>query len=246
MRPAIGITSSFNPNNEQPQRLQSHLLAGYSDAVYAVGGLPHAIPAPPEPDATLLDEIISRCDGLMFAGGYDLMPSHYGQQPHAHTHLMHPRRDRFELELFRRADARRLPIFGICLGHQVAHVARGGRLIQHLDDLDLSPTIRHHLPNEENAFHDVRIEPDSRLAQIVGGTHLEVNSRHHQIVDSAYPGRGLRTTAVSVDGVIEASEDCDGRFLLTVQWHPEDLLDRAEHPDLFAALVDHAAGSGGR
>ncbi len=243
MRPVIGVTNSFNPNQEEPERLQSHLLAGYSDGIYAGGGLPCAIPVPSESDATLFDEIISRCDGLMFTGGYDLRPDHFGQQLHARTHLMHPRRDRFELELFRRADARRLPIFGICLGHQVAHVARGGRLIQHVDDLGLSPTVCHHRPNEENAFHDVRIEPDSGLARIVGRTRLEVASRHHQIVDHEHPGRGLRTTAASADGAIEASEDCDGRFLLTVQWHPEDLLDRKEHLDLFAALVDEAGRS---
>jgi putative glutamine amidotransferase len=238
MRPIIGITSSFNLNKEATERLQSHLLAGYSDGVYSVGGLPYAIPVPGEPSGDLLDQILSHCDALIFTGGYDLMPDHYSQQPHARVHLMHPRRDRFELEFFHRADARRIPIFGVCLGHQVAHVARGGRLIQHVDDLQLSPAVCHHLPGEANAFHDVRIEPDSRLARIVGGTRLEVNSRHHQIVDHGQPGTGLRTVAVSADGVIEASEDRSDRFLLTVQWHPEDLLDRPEHLNLFAAVVE--------
>lgn len=246
MRPRIGITCSFNSNKEPTERLQSHLLAGYSDGIYAVGGLPHAIPVPDQPNAALLDEIIARCDGLMLTGGYDLMPSHFGQELHARTHLMHERRDRFELELLRRADARRTPIFGVCLGHQVAHVARGGRLVQHVDDLGLSPTVCHYLPGEANAFHDVQIEPDSRLVQIVGDTRLEVSSRHHQIVDGAHPGHGLCTTATSADGVIEASEDLDGRFLLTVQWHPEDLLDRREHLNLFAALVEEAARSKNR
>jgi putative glutamine amidotransferase len=241
MKPLIGITTSVDTNKQPPHQLQCHLLAGYSDGIHDVGGLPYAIPVPPETNATLLDAILSRCDGLMFTGGRDLMPSRYGQAPHARTELMHPRRDQFELELFRRADARRIPIFGICLGHQVAHVARHGQLIQHVDDLEVSPMIRHHLPQGQSAFHDVRIEPDSRLAQIVGGTCLEVNSRHHQAVNRTHPGRGLRTTAVSPDGVIEASEDCDGRFLLTVQWHPEDLLDRAEHRDLFGVFVEQAA-----
>jgi putative glutamine amidotransferase len=246
MKPLIGITSSFDANNQDPPRLRSHLLAGYSDAIYAAGGLPHVIPVPPRCDPPLLDDILACCNGLVFAGGYDLMPSHYGQQPHPRAHLLHPRRDQFELELFRRADTQQLPILAICLGHQVAHVARGGRLIQHVDDLDLSPAICHHLPNDQSAFHDVRVEPDSRLAQIVGGTRLEVNSRHHQIVDREHPGHGLRTVAVSADGVIEASEDCGERFLLTVQWHPEDLLDRAEHLHLFAALVEHVQGNRGR
>lgn len=242
MRPVIAVSSNFGMNREDPARLQSYLLAGYTDAVFAVGGMPQAVPVPPEHDDGLLDEILSRCDGLVFTGGYDLHPGQFGQQLHPRTHCLDPRRDRFEMDLFRRADARRVPIFAICLGHQVAHVARGGRLIQHVDKLGLSPAVRHHLANEENAFHEVRIEPDARLAQIVGGTRLEVASRHHQIVDGEHPGKDLRTVAVSADGVIEASEDCDGRFLLTVQWHPEDLLDRSEHLALFATLVEEAAG----
>jgi putative glutamine amidotransferase len=240
-RPRIGITSNFGFSKDDPPRPQSYLLAGYSDAIFAVGGMPQATPVPPEYDDTLLDEILARCDGLMFTGGYDLDPRHFGQQPHERSILLHPRRDAFELDLFRRADAKRIPIFAICLGHQLAHVARGGRLIQHVDDLRLTPAVCHHLPSDENAFHDVRIEPDARLAKIAGGTRIEVNSRHHQIVDSEHLGVGLRTVAVSPDGVVEASEDMDDRFLLTVQWHPEDLLDRPEHLALFAALVEKGA-----
>jgi putative glutamine amidotransferase len=237
MRLVIGITSNFGLNQDDPPRPQSYLLAGYTDAIFTVGGMPQAIPVPPAHDDALLDEILARCDGLMFTGGYDLDARHFGRQPHERSIPLHPRRDAFELDLFRRADAKRVPIFAICLGHQVAHVARGGRLIQHIDDLELSPTVCHHLANDENAFHDVRIEPDSRLARIVGDTRLEVNSRHHQIVDGNHLGAGLRTVAVAADGVVEASEDMDGRFLLSVQWHPEDLLDRPEHLALFAALI---------
>ena len=242
MRPIIGITNSFNPNGGQPERLQSHLLAGYSDGIYRTGGLALALPTPPEPDPNLLNEIVSHCDGMVFTGGYDLDPGDYNQSTHPRTHRMHERRDAYELALFRLADAHKIPLFGICLGHQIAHVTRGGQLIQHIDDLDLTPKILHHCSDGRSALHDVTIAPDSSLARIVGGTTLEVTSRHHQIVDGARPGQDLRTVATSPDGVIEASEDCAERFLLTVQWHPEDLLDRKEHLNLFAALVE-AAGN---
>jgi putative glutamine amidotransferase len=241
MRPLIGVTSSFGSNKETPPREQAHVLAGYTDAIFIAGGLPLCMPVPPHYDDALLDDILSRYAGLMFIGGFDLDPRRFGEEPHPRTQLMHPRRDAFEVHLFRRADARRIPLFGICLGHQLAHVARGGRLIQHIDDLPLTPAVCHHLTTEENAFHDIEIEPESQLAKIVGGTRLEVNSRHHQIVAGTHLGRGLRTVATSADGVVEASEDCDNRFLLTVQWHPEDLLDRPEHLALFAALVEAAA-----
>jgi putative glutamine amidotransferase len=216
------------------------LLAAYTDAVLAAGGLPQILAVPDRYDRPLLDDYVAACNGLLFTGGYDLHPDHYNQAVHAQATLLNARRDRFEVDLFRRADAADTPILAICLGHQIAHVTRGGRLIQHVDDLGLEPAVTHYLPNEQNAFHDVTVETGSRLAGIVGVARFEVNSRHHQIVDSDNPGAALRPVARSPDGVLEASEDPDRRFLLTVQWHPEDLIDRPEHLRLFAALVQAA------
>ncbi len=235
-RPVIGITSSFRQTPPPTLRPQLLLNAAYSDAVFAAGGLPRPIALPEEPDTDLLDELLSGLGGLIFTGGGDLDPRQYGQPPHPRTEIMHPRRDRLELALFRRADERRLPILAICLGHQVAHVARGGRLIQHVEDLPRSPAIVHHRPDGQ-AFHPVTVATDSRLARVLGSTELEVNSRHHQIVDAAAGGRGLRPVAFAPDGVLEGAEDCQDRYLLSVQWHPEDLLDRPAQLQLFADLV---------
>jgi putative glutamine amidotransferase len=237
-RPAIGVTCSFQQTSPPTPRLQTQLNAAYSDAVFAAGGLPRPIALPEQPDPGLLDELLTGLDGLIFTGGYDLDPRQYGQTPHAETEIMHERRDHLELALFRRADELRMPILAICLGHQVAHVARGGRLIQHIDDVPRTPNVAHHLPHDQ-AFHEVTVAADSHLAQVIGATRLQVNSRHHQIVDASYSVRGLRPVAFAPDGVLEAAEDFDGRYLLAVQWHPEDLIDRREHLCLFEDLVSH-------
>lgn len=243
MRPIIGVTSNFGHTHDtDPPREQSYLLAAYSDAVFRAGGLAQPTPVPAAFDLGLIDELIQSYDGLAFTGGFDLHPRNYGQPVHPRTIPLPERRDRFEVELFRRADALGVPIFAICLGHQIAHICRGGQMLQHVDDLRLQPRITHHLPHDRNAFHTVRIEPDSALASIVGTTELEVTSRHHQVIDMRQTGRGLRSTAFAPDGLLEASEDMDGRFLLCVQWHPEDVVDRPEHLALFEALVE-AAGA---
>lgn len=242
MPPIVGLTCRFGdwPEGAAP-REHSFLLRAYTDAIFAAGGIPHVLPVPGEFSSARLDLVLGSIAAIVFTGGLDVHPRNYGCEPHPETTSMPEKRDRYELELFRRADERRLPILAICLGFQVAHVVRGGRLHQHVDDLELQPTITHHLPGDRNAFHDVRIQPGSELARVMGGPVYAVNSRHHQAVDSDHQGRGLRPVAWSPDGLIEASEDMDGRFLLAVQWHPEDLIDRREHLALFRALV-HAAG----
>lgn len=238
-RPLIGITCSFEVGGA-PLRARNYLAADYADAVYAAGGLPVPIPPPPEPSAELLDAWLDCCDAVVFSGGPDLDPRHYSQPRHERTEVMHQRRDAFDLPLFRRLDERRRPVLAICLGCQIANVSAGGKLVQHVDDLPASTRVQHHMPDHSSAFHDVRLEPDSRLAQITGATRFEVNSRHHQVVDVGHVAARFRPVAFAPDGTIEALEDRSGRFIIAVQWHPENLIDRPEHLRLFQALVEEA------
>lgn len=222
-------------------RLRSYLNAAYTDAVWAAGGIPFPIPPPPRATPSVLQDVLDRCDGLLLTGGPDLDPAHYGQPRHQRTEVLHPRRDSFDIELFRRADERKAPVLAICLGCQIASVARGGCLVQHVDDLHRTPATEHHKPDHSSAYHPIHIERGSRLFRIVGRDEIEVNSRHHQIVDRAQVGGRLRPVAFAPDGVVEAAEDAGRRFLLAVQWHPEDMIDRPEHLALFEALVQEAA-----
>lgn len=262
MRPVIGITPSFVHDKGPPPRNRVMLNAAYADAIYLAGGLPLVLAPPPEgmprapesassrpaagndrsapaagPEEAVYSQVLQRCDGLLFTGGPDLDPRHYGQKPHEKTQVMHPRRDAFDIGLFRAADAVRKPILSVCLGCQIANVARGGCLIQHVDDIRRENPLTHHLPGGESAYHDIEITPGSALAKIVGGTRIRVNSRHHQTLDPSSVGDELRVVAHAPDGIIEAVENMEGRFFLAVQWHPEDMIDRREHLALFEALV---------
>jgi putative glutamine amidotransferase len=83
--------------------------------------------------------------------------------------------------------------------------------------------------------HPVQIVANSRLARIVGGPTLAVNSMHHQACREV--GAGLHMIARAPDGLIEALEVPDHPFALAVQWHPEALPEVAEMRALFGALV---------
>ncbi|MGE0482008.1 MAG: gamma-glutamyl-gamma-aminobutyrate hydrolase family protein [Phycisphaerae bacterium] len=239
-RPLIGVTSNVERSPTNPERVRIVLNTTYVDAIFAAGGLPQPLPVPPKFDDVLLDELISRYDGLLFTGGDDLDPANYGQPRHPKTETLEPRRDHFETALFRRADARGVPILAICLGCQVASVTRGGSLVQHVDDVPRAAPLSHCGDGSASAYHPVEIERSSRLAAIIGVEQIEVNSRHHQALDRAAFGDGLRPVAFAPDGVVEAAEDPRKPFFVAVQWHPEDLIDRPEQLRLFEALVEAA------
>jgi len=242
-RPLIGVTTSEVRLREHAHPLpegdpaQPEMALGmvYMRAVEAAGGLPVVLP-PLALDAVL--PLLDRLSGLCLSGGPDLDPAGYGAAAHPHLGPTEPQLDRFELALARRADARGLPVLGICRGAQALNVARGGTLHQHLADVT-SGEVEHRqtLPGRIPT-HSVRIAPDSRLAAIMEATGAEVNSFHHQAAQRI--GAGLRPVAWASDGVVEGLECVGEGFLLGVQWHAETLVERPEQCRLFQALVQAA------
>ena len=228
--PIIGITTGYAEDG----RPTCALPAAYVDSVLLAGGLPVLLP--PVEGEGLVGRLLDRVSGVLFAGGADVDPAAYGAEPHRKTALLHPRRNSFELALARLAARRSVPMMGICLGCQMLNVALGGTLYQHIPDQIASPLP--HSPGQpgERVYHQVTIDPNSHLAAILGTTALEVNSSHHQSIRGLAPE--LRAVAWSRDGVIEAAEARDQRFIVAIQWHPENLAaERPQHRALFEALV---------
>jgi putative glutamine amidotransferase len=232
MRPLIGVTTSELRSSRattlrrhgEPPHAEMALGMTYLRAVEAVGGMPVVLP--PLGDAELL---LDRLDGVCLSGGPDLDPEAYGAiERHAELGPTEPSLDAFELALARAADARGIPILGICRGAQALNVARGGTLHQHL------PAHRQTEPATATT-HTVHVDEGSRLAALVGTRPLRVNSFHHQAVDEL--GRGLRAVAHAADGTIEAIEAPGAGFVLGVQWHAEGLVHEPRHRVLFEALV---------
>lgn len=155
--------------------------------------------------------------GLVLTGGSDVDPALFGEASAADTDAPDKERDVFELALLDRAMSMDVPVLAICRGLQMLNVHDGGSLIQHLDSSDAH---RKRTRDKSEPAHDVEIESDSLLARVCGATKCAVNSRHHQAVDRL--GRNLRISARASDGVVEAVERPDKRFVLGVQWHPED------------------------
>ncbi len=189
----------------------SHRLAPYLDAVRAGGMEP--VPADvSEPIA------IENTDGLLLMGGTDINPARYLAQPWPETEAPDDKRDLAELEVLDEALNKGMPVLAICRGLQLLNVYYGGTLIQHL-----SSAGRHDTEFEDKATvaHEISIEKDSLLGAIAQAPVWRVNSRHHQAADRI--GAGLRVVARDAqDETIEALERPESRFVLGVQWHPEN------------------------
>jgi putative glutamine amidotransferase len=176
--------------------------------------------------------VLAGCRGLVLTGGGDVNPKLYGETPHGKTEGADDVRDEFELELLERAIRLDLPVLAICRGMQLLNVYCGGKLIQHIPG--------HSAPRKREA-HAVEIAPGTRLRTLVGTGPLSVNSRHHQAAGPVAPG--LVVSATSPDRIVEGLERPDSRFVLGVQWHPEDRIDT--HPadrslfEAFAVAVNY-------
>ncbi|MGI8845111.1 MAG: gamma-glutamyl-gamma-aminobutyrate hydrolase family protein [Thermoleophilaceae bacterium] len=219
-----------------PPRLDMALGLPYLKAVEAAGGLPVVVPPL---DHEAVAPLLAQVAGVCLSGGPDLDPAAYGAERHPHLGPVDAALDRFEIELARQADAMGLPLLAICRGMQALNVARNGTLHQHLPDrLGITEVHRQTLPGTQTV-HDVRVEPGSRLAELLGTETAAVNSFHHQAVDRL--GHHLRGVAWSPDGVIEAIEDPTREFLIGVQWHAETLVHMPEEAALFEMLVETAS-----
>jgi putative glutamine amidotransferase len=239
--PIIGITATTELLRNA---LHVRLNSAYVRAVESAGGIPTVLP--PLQNLASAAEALDRVDALLLTGGEDVDPARFGEPRHPALGPVNEVRDATEIELVSAARSRGLPTLAICRGIQVLNVALGGSLVQ--DIPSQRPDALDHDPEGPRTArtHDVELSPASRLALVLGVTHLPVNSLHHQAVDRV--AEGLRLTAWAPDRIIEGVEwDAPDWWAVGVQWHPEELVQDSEPwaRRLFGAFVE-AAGSGRR
>ncbi|MFS1240552.1 gamma-glutamyl-gamma-aminobutyrate hydrolase family protein [Enterococcus lactis] len=219
MKPIIGIagnqliraTDTFQGNQV------SYTPQGFVDAVLDAQGLPLILPVM-SPDSA--PQLIEKIDKLILAGGQDVSPQLYMEDPHPKLTETNIQRDQFEQALILEALKQRKPIFAVCRGLQLLNVVLEGTLYQ---DLSLYPkwSVKHEQQPTAPQFatHEVKIVSDSLLSDLLPDSYF-VNSYHHQAVKDLSPL--LKAIAFSNDGLIEAVQSKDNMHkILGVQWHPE-------------------------
>jgi putative glutamine amidotransferase len=143
----------------------------YERAVALAGGQPIRIPLDQSPAE--VRKLIERCDGVLLPGSNaDVDPAKFGAPRSPHTAAADPARDTVDELLLQDAYNRRKPVVGICYGLQSLNVYRTGSLVQHIPDFlpeDLRTRVNHEAGGKVAIAHDVEIEKDSKLADIVCG-----------------------------------------------------------------------------
>ena len=242
MRPLIGISCSmgqaiYSMTQDNVPQLQHRLGDSYVKAIMEAGGIPVLLPN--STDLSSVEELAAGLDSFLLSGGGDIDPALFGERATAQLGAVTPRRDDFELALTRYVmNETDKPVLGICRGIQIMNVAMGGTL--HIDlpsDGKLCHSLSMYPRNVRT--HDVKVIPETRMEQIMTGLEGRVNSFHHQAIRDV--ADCFVVSAVSADdGVIEAVEQPVERFVVGVQWHPEELVEFKEAKELFRSFVDAA------
>lgn len=153
-------------------------------------------------------ERLEGIQGILMPGGADVDPQFYGQgRVSQELYGINTTQDESDISLVNYALASQLPFFTICRGTQIANVALGGTLIQHMDE----PHINKLSTIEFSNF-------DADLG--VSDSSLTVSCFHHQSIDSL--AQGVAALAHADEGHIEAVRYPSDAWAFGVQWHPED------------------------
>lgn len=240
MKPLIGISCSmglgiYSMTQDNPPQEQHRLGDNYVKAIVRAGGIPVILPSCEDP--SVMEAMAEGLDGFLLSGGGDVDPARYGQRATGHLGGVSVRRDAAELALAKYVIGKTdKPLLGICRGVQVMNVAMGGSL--HIDLPDAGK-LCHSLTMYPRhvTTHDVEVTEGTRVAAAMGSGVGRVNSFHHEAVDELAEGFLISARSVP-DGVIEAIELPGERFVVGVQWHPEELNAMEESQNLFRAFVD--------
>lgn len=239
MKPVIGITGNTTHILDDQNKTFNinYSPLGFSQAIEKAGGSPIILPIMNSDNA---EELISIVDGLLLAGGEDVAPSFYNEEPRMVIGPTSPERDRSEILLIKEAMKQNKPILAICRGMQLVNVVLGGTLYQDLSE-NKEISIQHvqktkpHYPT-----HSIQVKENSHLSTLYRSGDY-VNSFHHQVLKDI--AKELTVTAWSPDGVPEAIELFeDFQSILGLQWHPElnALMDNQQSFAVFTDFIQRA------
>ena len=151
-----------------------------------------------------LKRLVDMCDGLIQPGGNKLFE--------------------YDQFIYEYAKSKDIPILGICAGMQLIclNEVKEEKILRKVNENNT------HRVKEERYVHKVILEDTNILMDILGKKEFMVNSKHTYCVDKL---GDLKLLAKSDDGIIEAVQVKNKKFIVGLQWHPESMFsyDNIQH-----------------
>lgn len=235
MKPVIGITCAWSVETwGDSLEGGGYYYVGrpYVEVISRYGGIPLLITPEYEEDINeLINTILDKVQGLLFSGGGDARRFSSGQLPTLKE--QQPKRYYFESQLLKAAWERKIPVIGICRGHQMIAEVFGGSIAKETVDGH-----KQNLPGYE-PWHEIIVEKESKIYTIIGKEKWAVNSFHKQVIGKI--PTGFKVVMKTSENIIEGIEACEHPFFMGFQFHPEELALKDETAQLiFKKFIDEA------
>tara|TARA_B100001248_G_C27399364_1_gene468708 strand:+ start:444 stop:1142 length:699 start_codon:yes stop_codon:yes gene_type:complete len=205
-------------------------------ALFLAGAKPINItPAKPNIDGKI--------QGLVLAGGTDVMPQWFDSNDIKTDYRYDKERDKLEIDLIKLAKLTDIPMLCICRGAQLLNVFEGGSLFTDIEKVYENANYPSSLLAKIFFRKKIIINKDSKLHRAFKSTVAKVNSMHTQSIDKL--GMDLKITSKESNGIVQSIEHQKNNYIIGVQFHPEFLIHRKDARSLFFNFVN-ACKKGGQ
>lgn len=214
-KPIIGITTRDDfKNGKAIYKINKNII----DKVVNNGGIPILIP----PIGNIEEEVYSKllkilniCSGFIIPGG--------------NTWNLN---DEIIIKYALNKD---IPLLGICAGMQaIANLNNFCGTIDSDQTVIITSSINHNI-DDKKYVHDIFIKK-GLLFDILHKSKIKVNSRHQSTIKIE---NFFNIDAISNDNIVEAIHIPKKKFILSLQWHPEDL-DDENSQKIFRSFIESA------
>jgi putative glutamine amidotransferase len=236
--PLIGLTTDHSPSTDQRPFAKGVDIYYHNDVYirYAEKGECLFVGLPTTGKHAIIPDMVHRLDGLLLTGGNDVYSGAYGETILNPSWQFDEPRTWYEIALIEEALRQDKPIYGLCRGAQMLNVALGGSLYQDIPT-QVPHAIQHRSPEKPKwNYHPVKVQQESRLYNILRMDTISVSTSHHQAINKLAPG--LQAIAHTSDGLVEAIEMAERKFVVGVQWHPEVMGDDPGSLGLLQAFLE--------
>ena len=221
VRPRIALIGRFAEQTSATRYAGVVSARALLEALWLAGADPVTLLAAPGPEGLDWQSRLAGFDGVVLCGGADVDPRLYGEtEMHPEVYDVDALQDEADVSLATFCLDNAIATLAVCRGLHIVNVARGGSLVQHMDD--------HH----RHVVHDVVIEQVSgALPTGIEPGPITASCYHHQCIDRL--GAGLDIVGRAEDGTIEAVTIDSPGWSFAVQWHPEDTAGSIATPNLY-------------